>query len=411
MAGESVNRRSARKRATTTRYSDLPDVSKSSPVQIAKKRKVSWTRKQLSSLELMHELQIANRAPKVPRRSNQDDDTEQDSSSDEEDVGGTAELTEIADKIVPFLKQAHYPVQVLSQHPAKPEDQVVSAFAKIAGLGWTYYVTSASINIGRAPTERLSGYKLESDEKEPKIDIDLGPSKTVSRVHCSISYNSQNELWNVHVHSRNGAKVNDELLRREGEKPLKSGDVVEVAGTEMIFISPAERAKVDQIYLDRMKEDYYLKDETTRRSASEEIKPPILAKYEPPTHISPYARPDEESIPATVEASAAARPTTPMNSIMSAPYLNQSVGVSQFEHMNTMESNEHIDYASENAKDIKPPMSYATLIGQAILSTSDERLSLSGIYDWIKSNFSYYRHIEPGWQVSDTFSETDAKLM
>lgn len=301
--------------------------------------------------------------------------------------------------MIPFLKQAHYPVQVLSQHPAKPEDQVVSAFAKIAGSGWTYYVTSASINIGRAPVEKQSETRLESEERESKIDIDLGPSKTVSRLHCSISYNSHDELWNFYVHSRNGAKVNDELLRRATEKPLKSGDIVEVAGTEMIFISPSERAKVEQIYLDRMKGNHSKKAEIAKPLPSEELEPPVLAKYEAPTHISPYARPDEQSIPATTEIPVAPRPTTPMNSIMSAPYLNQSVSASQFEHMNTMESNEHIDYASENAKDIKPPMSYATLIGQAILSTSEEKLSLSGIYDWIKSNFSYYRYIEPGWQV------------
>ena len=41
MAGESAQRRSARKRATTTRYSDIPDNVKSSPAQVAKKRKVS----------------------------------------------------------------------------------------------------------------------------------------------------------------------------------------------------------------------------------------------------------------------------------------------------------------------------------------------------------------------------------
>ena len=292
------------------------------------------------------------------------------------------------------MREAHYPVQVLTQFPARPEDTAVSAFAKIAGLGWTYYVTSASINIGRAPTERLP-----EEEEEEKIHIDLGPSKTVSRLHGSITYNHEDERWHLVVHSRNGAKVNDDLLRRANERSLKSGDVIEIAGTEMIFISPNEHAKVEQIYIDRMKEVSLSKIDLLKLPPFGNLEPRALTKYEAPMHISPYAQPGEQPLPAPVEI-VAPRPSTPISSIMSAPYLNQAVGNSQFDHMNTMESNEHIDYASDHAKDVKPPMSYATLIGQAILSTPDEKLSLNGIYEWIKTNFSYYRYIDQSWQVS-----------
>ena len=326
-----------------------------------------------------------------------DDETEHDSNSDTELPGDTAELTEIADKVIPFLREAHYPVQVLTQFPARPEDEVVSAFAKIAGLGWTYYVTSASINIGRAPTERQP--EMGEEEPEQKIHIDLGPSKTVSRLHGSITYNSEDERWHLVVHSRNGAKVNDDLLRRLNERSLKSGDVIEIAGTEMIFISPNEHAKVEQMYIDRMRDVSLSKIGPSKLPPFKNIEPLALPKYETPMHISPYAQPGEQPVPAPVEI-VAPRPSTPISSIMSAPYLNQAVGNSQFDHMNTMESSEHIDYAADHAKDIKPPMSYATLIGQAILSTPDEKLSLNGIYEWIKTNFSYYRYIDQSWQVS-----------
>ena len=48
----------------------------------------------------------------------------------------------------------------------------------------------------------------------------------------------------------------------------------------------------------------------------------------------------------------------------------------------------------------KPPYSYATLIGMAILRSNDRRLTLAEIYDWISLNFKYYKRGEVGWQNS-----------
>lgn len=46
----------------------------------------------------------------------------------------------------------------------------------------------------------------------------------------------------------------------------------------------------------------------------------------------------------------------------------------------------------------KPPYSYATLIGMAILSHPDKQLTLSQIYLWISETFKYYRQGDVGWQ-------------
>lgn len=48
----------------------------------------------------------------------------------------------------------------------------------------------------------------------------------------------------------------------------------------------------------------------------------------------------------------------------------------------------------------KPPYSYATLIGLAILQSAMGKLTLSQIYNWISVHFPYYKQKDAGWQNS-----------
>ena len=65
-----------------------------------------------------------------------------------------------------------------------------------------------------------------------------------------------------------------------------------------------------------------------------------------------------------------------------------------------LDTSDDIDYGIESSKDLKPPHSYAQLIGMAILQSPEEKLTLSKIYDYIKDNYAFYRFAGGGWQVS-----------
>lgn len=252
----------------------------------------------------------------------------------------------------------------------------VQAYAKIAGCDWTFYVKLLAILIGR----NTENGPQQPGHSAPHVDIDLGPAKVVSRQHAAITYNIDLRCWEFKVLGRNGARVDGAKIAvgAEHATPLHSGAILDIGGTQMIFILPDAPPSILQKML----------------SVS-------LARYKENPKKLPRAN--------TMGPAGGVGPghTSSMS-------MGSFLGMTNFQmfdkaHLNhspsqvsavSLQNNLDQDLSREEAKDIKPPYSYATMITQAILLNPDGVMSLAEIYAWILSHYAYYKYLKTGWQNS-----------
>ncbi|KAL9027510.1 MAG: hypothetical protein Q9196_003980, partial [Gyalolechia fulgens] len=395
-------RRSAQKRQTDTRPRSDPDLPDSSPSRsVAKRKKTNAT------------------APRRPRRPKTPEVEPEEESDVTDDSGSEVEGQTLADKLTSYLAVAKAPVAVaVKYHNSQSEGGGVKAFARISGRNWTYYVQELAILVGRPPDSVSRHSSSLGAESSPvprndleEIHIDLGPSKTVSRYHAQIFFDRDDSQWYVQVKGRNGLRINDRDLRRGQKSVLGCGDVLEIAGTQMVFIAAGDKIKIHPMFLERMAMYDDDDDEAARMNKDSHAHPDT-------THVRASSSSQPRPSAATVSLSQAngqaalapaplnfVRPTTPTRSPKrpqqsSSSAIKNSSGHAGAYGAYRMETTEQVDYSNDAMKDLKPSISYGVMITQAILSKPNETITLNGIYQWIMANFAYYRHLKTNWQNS-----------
>jgi forkhead protein FKH len=284
----------------------------------------------------------------------------------------------------------------------------VKAYAKIAAYDWTYYVTKLVVNIGRG-SDVVGG---AAPAKDDEVQIDLGPSKTISRQHAVIYFNTETEQWMFKVKGRNGAKVDVDPMKAGTVRTLQSGEVLEIGGIEMMFVLPAEIADlaIHETFLERagVPAASVRRPETSLRGgdAAAAVTTPKQEDDSRLNRTTATTGRQQAIAPAPPDYR---RPGTPPSTarrrtaFQASPY--------PMSEMNSFGSSLEIDLSKDENKNIKPQYSYAQLISQAIMQAEEERLNLSGIYNFIIDHYAYYRHMDPGgWQVGVVFILSASRL-
>ncbi|KAI1004454.1 hypothetical protein K3495_g3761 [Podosphaera aphanis] len=366
--------------------------------------------------EVVRSIDITNSSPSRPakRRKKVDDRAENSDSKSLKLPESRSEILmndeELIAAVSSTLLVPPYTVQVTYDHAntlhEKHNKQGVKAYAKLAGKDWTFYVKRLKNNIGRPP-EGCTALKLAPEpngivddflQDDSTVHIDLGPSKTISRAHAEIFFDSDSELWNITVHGRNGIKINNQILKRGETHALVSGEIIEIGGVEMMFVLPQEdgNLRVANYYLHRaglisipeqqIEEEKPCEDIAFLDASSPQTISQNMSSGTPSFTVSA----PESKDPGTPTSARAKGPNPPVKSTPSS-----NAGNTIF--MNT----DDVDLSSDVNKHIKPSYSYSQLISQAILDTEDEKLTLNGIYNFIMEKYAYYRHqLGGGWQNS-----------
>lgn len=267
------------------------------------------------------------------------------------------------------------------------------------------------VNIGREPDREQ---KLDEQSSPvtiaaralPEVHVDLGPSKFVSRLHAEIFYDGEETAsWHIRVNGRNGVRLNNVVLKRGVDSILSCGDIIEIANTQMMFVTPGDKANIHPSFVERAHrlangEEEPIAWDPSAQASQTSVANTAAASFDdplpPPTsNGQPSLAPAPHFLKRQVTPPPRSPDTMGARTAKQSPLYNRGM---------MMESTEEIDYSKDSAKDLKPPYSYATLIAQAIFSSEEEKLTLNSIYNWIMDRYAFYRHSQSGWQVCSVTS-------
>jgi len=108
---------------------------------------------------------------------------------------------------------------------------LISAYFAICFPSFTYYVTTLSCTIGRRsiPSSNVDAVPVH-------VDIDLGPLKSVSRLHARIEYDEELDGFVICILGRNGAWIDGIWAKSGSRVPLSSRTNIQIASRTFQFL-------------------------------------------------------------------------------------------------------------------------------------------------------------------------------
>ncbi|ODV91071.1 hypothetical protein CANCADRAFT_116276 [Tortispora caseinolytica NRRL Y-17796] len=277
-----------------------------------------------------------------------------------------------------------------TSHPPEdsPNESRVSAYARLDFDTFTFYLQTLELFLGRR-----SSKKLAHEDSQDKVDVDLGPSKSISRRHARIFFNFGHQRFEITITGRNGAFVNGTYVELGVTVPLTHNTRVQIGQIPFTFVLPdmPDDAK-PELYMDALdiEENAIGKRKHRPSNADTEIvdeKKPRRKRSKAKTKSDQEITSDKESKPekepkADKDAKLDKK-TKPKDEF--APYPYEELPEDQIPP----------EYRE------RPNISLSQILIEVIRKYGNEKgMSLSQIYRGIQESYPYFRYRPPGWQSS-----------
>ncbi|KAI9098812.1 fork head domain-containing protein [Phlyctochytrium arcticum] len=268
----------------------------------------------------------------------------------------------------PFAFLPHFPLSgpdsapnqdltVAAEPPVAPLDALSAeippeliptvALAKLEGPDFVYHIKKLQVTLGRRGSSA------------DQVDVDLGTSNSISRLHAMIQFNHSTQKFELAVFGKNGVWVNGEHINRGmGPTPLENGTQLRVSDIEAYFMTGGPDPPIDN---HKKMHDSKTKRSNDRSSSTPNKKPRYELSSSRPS-FSSFSKPEQHLV-----GDSSLLPSWP---------------------------------PTTKFKDVRPPYSYIALITQAIYQAEEGKITLNGIYNWISQTYPWYKLEQTGWQNS-----------
>ncbi|KAH7931287.1 hypothetical protein BV22DRAFT_1077184 [Leucogyrophana mollusca] len=255
----------------------------------------------------------------------------------------------------------------------------ISAYYSLVFPNITFYLQTLTVTIGR---RCIPAAASSSGENSP-VDVDLGPLKSVSRLHAKIEYEEDEERFVLVVVGRNGAWVDGVWSGSGSRVPLSERSQIQIASRTFHFVLPPPPAPEDS------------PSPSSNSSAAHRPRSPSVDI----TSISPPS-----SLPSHSPPPVSAPPAPPPKIVPKPePELPNSNNISRSKNASKKRKKSEAELLARPMPDVMPPkpqLTYAQLCYRAIKAMGG-KATLQDICSWMMDNFDWYRYNEgAGWENS-----------
>ncbi|KAI9349202.1 hypothetical protein BDR26DRAFT_853217 [Obelidium mucronatum] len=291
----------------------------------------------------------------------------------------------------------------------------VQAYAKIEGRDFTYFMRKLQVVLGR---------KVAQNDQ---VDVHLGNVKSISRNHAKIQFNFRIQNFEIVVSGKNGAVIDGNFVGvNDHPVPLYNKSKITIGEVECQFLLPKseslnEEESVPQHHQHQFNLNTYdtplgIGPRTDLAAIENQLRNLHPDVYQTPSadfllkaqhQHQQHLQQQQQQLQQQQQQQSASSTSRPKSASGRKPkgIRGRSGSIYDDDGTNSPGSgsgggSSGGGVAVDGLEHPRPTISYAAMISQAILSSSEGKLTLAEIYAWIMETYPYYRGTTTGWQNS-----------